>query len=118
VNGSPSNVAFDLVSRSRDAASSRYRAHADSYSAGFSDEFRDKVAAERRSKVTFDIEPAGQIVKLTVVHDDFEPGSIVLENVSQGWPAILANLKTLLETGDTLPDGQDTARQDEKSLQP
>jgi hypothetical protein len=55
------------------------------------------------------------------------PGSLVLENVSQGWPAILANLKTLLETGDTLPADQDTARQDtlrqdtlrqdEKSLQ-
>ena len=30
-------------------------------------------------------------------------GSLVLEDVSQGWPAILANLKTLLETGDTLP---------------
>jgi hypothetical protein len=29
----------------------------------------------------------------------------VLENVSQGWPAILANLKTLLETGDILPAG-------------
>jgi hypothetical protein len=38
-----------------------------------------------------------------VIHDDFEPGSLLLENVSQGWPAILANLKTLLETGDTLP---------------
>jgi hypothetical protein len=51
-----------------------------------------------------------------------EPGSLVLENVSQGWPAILANLKTLLETGDTLPASQDTAqdtvRQEEKSLQP
>jgi hypothetical protein len=23
--------------------------------------------------------------------------------ISQGWPAILASLKTLLETGDTLP---------------
>lgn len=88
---------------------------------GFSDEFRDKVAGERRSKVTFDIEQVGQIVKLTVIHDDFEPGSLVLENVSQGWPAILANLKTLLETGDTLPASQDTAqdrvRQEEKSLQ-
>jgi len=59
--------------------------------------------ASAGSKVTFDIEQVGQIVKLTVIHDDFEPGSLVLENVSQDWPAILANLKTLLETGDTLP---------------
>jgi hypothetical protein len=36
-----------------------------------------------------------------------------------GWASrILANLKMLVETGDTLPDGQDTVRQDEKSLQP
>jgi uncharacterized protein YndB with AHSA1/START domain/DNA-binding transcriptional ArsR family regulator len=70
---------------------------------GFSDEYLAKVASERRSKVTFAIEPVGQMVKLTVVHDGFEPGSTVLEGISEGWPVILANLKTLLETGDTLP---------------
>ncbi len=62
------------------------------------------MAAERRSKATFDIEASGEMVKLTVVHDGFEPGSTVLEAVAQGWPAILASLKTLLEAGDTLPD--------------
>ena len=56
--------------------------------------------AEPRSKVAFDIEDAGQgVVKLTVVHDGFEPGSGVLQGVSGGWPAVLASLKTLLETG-------------------
>ena len=50
----------------------------------------------------FDIEPAGKAVKLTVVHDDFEPGSILVEGVSGGWPVIIASLKTLLETGETL----------------
>jgi Activator of Hsp90 ATPase homolog 1-like protein len=55
--------------------------------------------------VTFDIEPNGEVVKLTVVHDDFDPGSIVLEGVSQGWPRLLSDLKILLETGDTLPTG-------------
>ena len=68
------------------------------------DEARDRIASEPRSKVTFDIEPLGDIVKLTVVHDGFEPGSLMVAMVSQGWPPILANLKTLLETGDTLPD--------------
>jgi uncharacterized protein YndB with AHSA1/START domain len=71
---------------------------------GFTDEFLDRVASEPRSKVTFDIESLGQTVKLTVVHDGFEPGSAVLESISGGWPAILANLKTLLETGETLPE--------------
>jgi uncharacterized protein YndB with AHSA1/START domain/DNA-binding transcriptional ArsR family regulator len=67
-----------------------------------SDEHLAKVAAEPRSKVTFEIEPMGDHVKLTVVHDGFEPGSEVLANVSGGWPFLLAGLKTLLETGDPL----------------
>jgi uncharacterized protein YndB with AHSA1/START domain/DNA-binding transcriptional ArsR family regulator len=61
-----------------------------------------QAAAERRSKVTFEIEPAGSAVKLTVTHADFEPGSVILEGVSQGWQPILASLKTLLETGEPL----------------
>ena len=74
---------------------------------GFTGEFQATVAAEPRSKVTFELEPAGPLVKLTVVHDGFEPGSLVLSSVSQGWPAILSNLKTLLETGETLPSADD-----------
>lgn len=53
--------------------------------------------------VSFDIEPVGPMVKLTVVHDGFEPGSTVLAGVSQGWPILLASLKTLLETGEPAP---------------
>jgi len=70
---------------------------------GFSDELLARLASERRSKVTFDIEPAGQQVKLTVVHDDFDPGSTVAPMISEGWPQVLSSLKTLLETGDPLP---------------
>jgi len=63
-----------------------------------------KLASEPRSTVTFQIEPAGDgVVKLTVVHDGFGPGSLVAEMVSGGWPAVMASLKTLLETGDPLP---------------
>jgi uncharacterized protein YndB with AHSA1/START domain len=68
------------------------------------DEARERLTAEPRSKVTFELEPLGELVKLTVVHDGFEPGSLVASLVSQGWPRILANLKTLLETGETLPE--------------
>ena len=70
---------------------------------GFSDDYLAKVTAERRSKVTFDIEPQGRLVKLTVVHDGFDPGSLVLESISGGWPWILSSLKTLLETGEAIP---------------
>jgi DNA-binding transcriptional ArsR family regulator/uncharacterized protein YndB with AHSA1/START domain len=80
---------------------------------GFSDEYFAKVAAERRSKVSFDIEPHGQGVKLTVVHDDFDPGSAMLESVSNGWPVILSSLKTLLETGEALSGGPEVPRRRE-----
>lgn len=59
--------------------------------------------AEPRSKVTFILEPVDDLVKLTVIHDDFMEGSAILPQISQGWPAILSNLKTYLETGETLP---------------
>ena len=85
---------------------------------GFTGEFQATVAAEPRSKVTFELEPAGPLVKLTVVHDGFEPGSLVLSSVSQGWPAILSNLKTLLETGETLPAATTTRRRPARAPRP
>ena len=67
---------------------------------GISEDVRTRIAAEPRSKVTFDIEEEGDLVRLTVVHDGFEPGSKVVEMISGGWPRVLSALKTLLETGD------------------
>jgi uncharacterized protein YndB with AHSA1/START domain/DNA-binding transcriptional ArsR family regulator len=67
------------------------------------DDLFTKLASEHRSRVTFDIEPAGDLVKLTVVHDDFEPGSTAATMVRNGWPVLLSSLKTLLETGEPLP---------------
>ena len=68
-----------------------------------SDEYLAQVSAEGRSTVTFDIEPLGELVKLTVMHNGFAPGSAVLPDISDGWPRVLAGLKTLLETGEPLP---------------
>ena len=63
----------------------------------------ERIAAEPRSKVAFDLEPLGEVVKLTVVHDGFQPGSVVATMVTTGWPRVLSNLKTFLESGETLP---------------
>jgi uncharacterized protein YndB with AHSA1/START domain len=71
-----------------------------------SDDAVGRLASERRSKVTFEIEALGDQVKLTVIHDELEPGGMMGSLISEGWPRVLANLKTLLETGDTLPDLQ------------
>jgi uncharacterized protein YndB with AHSA1/START domain/DNA-binding transcriptional ArsR family regulator len=79
---------------------------------GFSERYFKRVAAERRSRVSFDIQPSGRGVKLTVVHEDFDPQSETLQSVSGGWPMILANLKTLLETGATLSDGPEVPRRE------
>jgi uncharacterized protein YndB with AHSA1/START domain/DNA-binding transcriptional ArsR family regulator len=79
---------------------------------GFSDEYLAKVAAEPRSKVSFEIEAIGGGVKLTVLHDGFSEKSAVLESVSGGWPMILASLKTLLETGEPLSERPEAPRRE------
>lgn len=64
---------------------------------------RDHLASFSRTKVTFDIEPRGDTVRLRVTHDGFDDGDPILEGISEGWPRIVSDLKTLLETGETLP---------------
>ena len=68
---------------------------------GVSEEVFATAAEEPRSKVTFELEPVGGAVKLTVIHDDFPLESTVAQLVSGGWPQVLSKLKTLLETGET-----------------
>ena len=65
-------------------------------------EFDDALRREGYSKVTFELEPLGGEVKLTVIHDDLREGSGVLKGISMGWPKTIASLKTLLETGRPL----------------
>jgi len=71
------------------------------------EEDRATLLSEDRSKVTFEIEPHDQLVKLTVIH---EGGSAVIGMVSTGWPHLLSNLKTFLETGEPLPEVNEPAR--------
>ncbi len=54
------------------------------------------------SVVTFFVEPHRDIVRLTVTHENL-PNQAMLDGISHGWPAVLANLKSLLETGEVLP---------------
>jgi uncharacterized protein YndB with AHSA1/START domain len=65
-------------------------------------EFRPDLREEGFSRLTYELEPIGDTVKLTVMHDIEKSGSKFIEAVSQGWPAILASLKSLLETGEAL----------------
>jgi len=52
--------------------------------------------------VTFDIEPYHDIVRVTVTHENL-PDEANYQAAAAGWPAVLANLKSLLETGHVLP---------------
>jgi uncharacterized protein YndB with AHSA1/START domain len=60
--------------------------------------------AEQRepSQVTFEIEAHEDIVRLKVTHENLADES-EREAAASGWAAVLANLKSLLETGRPLP---------------
>ena len=62
-------------------------------------EFRPELKEEGWSLCTMEIEHAEGAVKLTVTHSIEREGSKFIEAVSGGWPQILSNLKSLLETG-------------------
>jgi len=64
-------------------------------------EFTD-MREEGFSRMTYLLEPASEMVKLTVMHEIDRPKARFIEAVSGGWPIILASLKSLLETGQSL----------------
>ena len=58
----------------------------------------------KHSRVAIDIEPQGAgLVRLTVAHQDLERDPQMLAGISGGWPQVLSNLKTFLETSRPLP---------------
>ena len=64
----------------------------------------DAEEESKHSRVAFDIEPYGDgLIRLTVTHDELERDPEMLAGISGGWPKVLSNLKTLLETGRALP---------------
>ncbi len=78
--------------------------------------FEDPGAAPESepSVAVFLVETYHDIVRLTVTHENL-PSQAMLDGISRGWPAVLANLKSLLETGDVLPRAPWEMPQAEKS---
>jgi len=62
-------------------------------------EFRADLREEGHGRCTIVLEPEGEVVKLTITHEMDLPRSELIKAVSGGWPRILSNLKSLLETG-------------------
>jgi uncharacterized protein YndB with AHSA1/START domain len=63
-------------------------------------EWNPEMAAEGPARCTFTLEAEGGATRLMVVHEMERPQSQVIAAVSGGWPKILSNLKSLLETGE------------------
>lgn len=64
---------------------------------------KDEGNASAHSRVTFQLDPIDEMVKLTVTHDRLIPGSGMDRDIREGWPRVLSSLKTFVETGKPLP---------------
>src|SRR5215475_10009355 len=78
------------------------------------DNRKEEARGEGTSRVTFDLEPRGTVIKLTVTHDELGEDGKTLRDISGGWPLVIASLKSLLETGHPLP--ADVLLQSKKEL--
>ncbi len=65
-------------------------------------EWKPELKAEGWSNCTMELEPVGEAVKLTVTHSIESADSKLIGAVSGGWPQVLSNLKSLLETGSVV----------------
>src|SRR5947207_795851 len=60
----------------------------------------EEVAKEPPSKITWEIEPRGDLCRLTVIHSDLREDAS--SQLYGGWPMILSSLKSMIETGEPL----------------
>lgn len=67
-------------------------------------EFIPEMKAEGHSTLTYELTPQGSAVKLVLTHEMAAPNSRLIGAVSEGWPEILASLKSLLETGTAIAE--------------
>jgi uncharacterized protein YndB with AHSA1/START domain len=65
-------------------------------------EVADAANTSKHSRVAIDIETVGNMVRLTVTHDELKPGSEMARKIANGWPRVLSSLKSFLETGRPL----------------
>jgi uncharacterized protein YndB with AHSA1/START domain len=63
----------------------------------------DAGKRERHSRVTIEIEPYHDAVRVRVTHDELDDKPKMREDVSRGWPLVLSNMKSFLELGKPVP---------------
>jgi len=69
-------------------------------------ELYPELTGEGYSRLTYELEPRGELVKLTLTHVMDKSESKFIEAVAGGWPIILASLKSLLETGESFEESR------------
>jgi uncharacterized protein YndB with AHSA1/START domain len=74
------------------------------YAVTWRHELNAETAKEGYSRMACELEPQGTAVKLTIAHEMPVANSKLIEGVSGGWPMILASLKSLLETGESIEE--------------
>jgi len=67
-------------------------------------EMQPEKKEEGYSRMTYELEPKDETVKLTIIHEMDRGQSKFIQAVSNGWPTILSSLKSLLETGEALSE--------------
>ncbi len=65
-------------------------------------QFKPELKAEGDSQCTMELEPSGTAVRLSITHTIERDPSKFIEAVSGGWPKVISNLKSLLETGSAV----------------
>jgi uncharacterized protein YndB with AHSA1/START domain len=65
-------------------------------------QFKPELKAEGESLCTMELEPSGTAVKLSITHTIEREPSTLIAAVSGGWPKVISNLKSLLETGSAV----------------
>lgn len=76
-----------------------------------------ELQAEGESLCTMELEPAGAAVRFSLTHTIGHEPSKLIAAVSDGWPKIISNLKSLLETGSTILQDEGEAGRHRSILQ-
>jgi uncharacterized protein YndB with AHSA1/START domain len=63
-------------------------------------EVADAGDPAKYSRVAMDIETVGDMVRLTITHDELNPE--MYRKIANGWPRVISSLKSFLETGKSL----------------
>jgi uncharacterized protein YndB with AHSA1/START domain/DNA-binding transcriptional ArsR family regulator len=69
----------------------------------FSAKWSDEVSVDAPTRVTFELSSSGKLTTVVVTHDGVVEGTATASEIAGGWPFLLSNLKSYVETGEPMP---------------